>query len=451
MSNLHAQVVRSMEHPMNSYRDIEFLVPDNLRNPENIPKTFLYCDDIKTGDDLTDYLNARVPGDLQSSGVVRPYNASMSKRYRRQVMRLFKAGVIRILVCTDAAGMGCNIPDIDMVVQWKAAKNISSWVQRAGRAARASGRDGLAVMLVENWQKAVAEGASVGQDGRGRGRGHTGRGRGRGERGHGGIKHSGYSVLHGQRRGTYSGAFDIINPIDGPVEIAADTPGEGIYIYIQETVCRRRVLTKIFGNAVSNVPSATCCDLCNPLLFNRTRPGKPATTPRQLKVKKGQPVDWVQDALYAWRRAIKKELFPKALWAPHAILDDATCKVLASIGPIESKDMLEGVLKKGWARWDDLGDRLYCYLADLAIPDAVPIALKRPGAKRKAPVEPNKVPEPSSTSDPTTSTKRAPQPGQPQPTPPQPTTLSPAPLQLPIASAAPSTYEDFWERIKSPR
>jgi len=44
---------------------------------------------------------------------------------------------------------GCNIPDIDIVIQWKLTAMVSAFVQRAGRAARASGQTGLAVLLVE--------------------------------------------------------------------------------------------------------------------------------------------------------------------------------------------------------------------------------------------------------------------------------------------------------------
>ncbi len=44
---------------------------------------------------------------------------------------------------------GCNIPDIDLVVQWKLPSSVSVFVQRAGRAARAAGRTGLAVLLIE--------------------------------------------------------------------------------------------------------------------------------------------------------------------------------------------------------------------------------------------------------------------------------------------------------------
>lgn len=63
-------------------------------------------------------------------------------------MKLFKAGIVRILVCTDAAGMVCPT-DVDIVVQWKLPGTLSMFIQRAGRAARAQNRKGLAVLLVE--------------------------------------------------------------------------------------------------------------------------------------------------------------------------------------------------------------------------------------------------------------------------------------------------------------
>lgn len=44
---------------------------------------------------------------------------------------------------------GCNVADIDVVVQWKLPKNLDSFVQRAGRSARGKERTGLAVLLVE--------------------------------------------------------------------------------------------------------------------------------------------------------------------------------------------------------------------------------------------------------------------------------------------------------------
>ncbi|KAG6848038.1 hypothetical protein H0H93_003957 [Arthromyces matolae] len=380
-----AQVVRAMEHPMNTHRDLDFLVPTTVQKIHEVAKTFLYCDNIKTGEQIIDYLNARMPKHQRSTGIARPYNASMSEQYRRDVMRLFKAGIVRILVCTDAAGMGCNVPDVDVVVQWKMPSNISSWVQRAGRAARAKGRTGLAVMLVEksafevntNVDRPANEVGSGSSRGRGRG---GGRGRGRGARG-GGKLGSEYGVAHGQRRGTYCGDFDEISQLNEPVNIDHNSPGEGMYQYIQNTVCRRRVLTKIFGNPESTVPALNCCDLCNPTLFDRTRPGKPVPTNRQTKIKKREPLAFVRKALYTWRRSVKDELFPRALWAPHALLDDSICELLASVVPITTKEKLEKLLKGVWAQWDTFGDRLFECLAALDIPeDTLDLTVKKRAA-----------------------------------------------------------------------
>ncbi|KAJ7826152.1 P-loop containing nucleoside triphosphate hydrolase protein [Mycena leptocephala] len=253
-----------MEHPMNSYCDLDFLVDPKTRV---LPaKTFVY------------YFRAR--------GLVRPYNASMSREYRDIVMQLFHTGIIWILVCTDAAGMGCDLPDIDIVMQWKVPTNMSSWIQQLGRAARGLGREGLAVMLVE---KTAFEVNAIGRDellevntpppastrgvtrgGRGWGRGGRGQGWGGAGRGHG----------KDYARGSFSGKDDKISQQPEP-EITANALGEGLYIYIQSTMCRRAIQAAIFQNKVPNVDSSRCCDLCNPCLFDRTRPPKPIATTRQ--------------------------------------------------------------------------------------------------------------------------------------------------------------------------
>lgn len=100
-----SQVVRAMEHPANSFRDLDFLVPTSISSPMNILKGFLYSDDIKAGAATVDYLNERVDPKYRHLGLIRPFNATMSKLYRKQVMKLFQEGKVRILVCTDAAGM----------------------------------------------------------------------------------------------------------------------------------------------------------------------------------------------------------------------------------------------------------------------------------------------------------------------------------------------------------
>jgi superfamily II DNA helicase RecQ len=55
-----AQIVRAMEYPMNSFRDIDFVIPESMTSPLDIPKTFVYVDDINIGGELADHLNGKV-------------------------------------------------------------------------------------------------------------------------------------------------------------------------------------------------------------------------------------------------------------------------------------------------------------------------------------------------------------------------------------------------------
>ncbi|KAJ7753252.1 P-loop containing nucleoside triphosphate hydrolase protein [Mycena metata] len=397
-----SQVIRAMEHPANSYRDMDFVVPADNKVPADTKQAFVYTDDIKDGGKLVDHLNDRVHPDYRSWGLVRPYNAGMSREYRATVMSLFKAGIIRVLVCTDAAGMGCDIPNIELVVQWKAPQNLSAWVQRAGRAARAAGLQGIAVMLVE---KSAFEVNSTGEiastvenptRGRGRGRGR-GWGRGRGG-GRGGPKQGkDYAVSHGQKRGSFRGTDDAAPVPDAASDIPDDAPGEGLYTLIQATVCRRTILGRVFQNKLPHdVPPLLCCDICNPKLFDQTRPSEPVRSVRQKGIRKGPPVASVRQALFTWRRNILKMHYPGRYFAANAILDDATCELLASVGPIDDLDMLHQLLASSWSRWDDLGDRLYAYLHGLDIPALPPPpAQKKPAAA--VPQPPPNAPTPSAS------------------------------------------------------
>lgn len=147
---------------------------------------------------------------------------------------------------------------------------MSSWIQRLGRSARGLGREGLAVMLVEKTAFEVnatgitespesngstptpappARGHGATRGGRGAVRGRGGRGRGRGG---GPGRDKDYAVLHGQKRGSFNGKHDKITRQPEP-EISNDTPGEGLYFYIQSTTCRRAIQATIFQN---ETPSA---------------------------------------------------------------------------------------------------------------------------------------------------------------------------------------------------
>ena len=58
---------------------------------------------------------------------------------------------IRIVLATDAMGMGVDNPDITQVVQYGLTKSMCSLNQRAGRAARRNDAIGTFIWLVEPW------------------------------------------------------------------------------------------------------------------------------------------------------------------------------------------------------------------------------------------------------------------------------------------------------------
>ena len=100
-----SMVIRGIHHPLNTYADLDFVMAMLVDDPSQIPKTFIYADNIAVGQKIIEHLNSLLPASLQYSGIIRPYNAAYGKAYRKKVMALFTKGNVRILVCTDAAGM----------------------------------------------------------------------------------------------------------------------------------------------------------------------------------------------------------------------------------------------------------------------------------------------------------------------------------------------------------
>ncbi|GLB44259.1 putative atp-dependent dna helicase [Lyophyllum shimeji] len=384
-------VVRAIHNTMNTYSDLDFLIPNNVTEASQIPKAFVYADNISTGPDIEQRLYERLPEHLRELGLIRPYSAAYTKEYRAELMRLFKLGVVRILICTDAAGMGCNIPDIDIVVQWKLPTNVSSFVQRAGRAARAAGRVGLAVLLVEksayeadlsrletNLQKEAGKGKRKRKKAAGvrQSEGYT-------------KASKEYAVLHGVNRGGHGGQDDNKELATDDVIINFDAADEGLHSLVQTVRCRRRVLTKIFGNDEPN-PTVPCCDLCHPALLDRTRPSEAAPVERAVKVKRGEPNDMVKSALHTWRTSVKAQDFSESLIGASGILKDETIELLSSVGPIPSKEHLERILGGRWLWFATYGESLWNHLQGLVIPPLQPKP-KATSSKKHAPTELNEV------------------------------------------------------------
>jgi len=98
-------VVRAIHNPMNTFSDLDFVIPGGVTAAGNIPKTFIYADQISAEVGLETRLIERLPPELRDIGLIRPFSAAFSPKHRQMLLDLFKAGVVRVLICTDAAGM----------------------------------------------------------------------------------------------------------------------------------------------------------------------------------------------------------------------------------------------------------------------------------------------------------------------------------------------------------
>ncbi|KAH9938036.1 P-loop containing nucleoside triphosphate hydrolase protein [Fomitopsis serialis] len=422
-------VVRACEHPQNTLADLDFILPTSINNPLDIPKTYVYVENIETGNEIIEHLEALLRKrntSLANRGLIRPFNATMSPEYRTAAMAAFRdnttsdddhVGPVRILVCTDAAGMGCNVPDIDVVVQWKLPAKLSNFIQRAGRAARGRGRKGLAVLLVQRsaysidiqappTENTLAESQAPRKAASRTTQSRATRKRNIKSAGKKGAK--GHAALHGVNRGNSSRNADgSLNPDDQP-HVDCEGEDEGLLAFVQSTQCRREVWRKVYESPISDSVRIPCCDVCDSTLFDRTRPPRLTRPSKATSQTQGLPDTNTQSVLEQWRDRKLTQDFPQAIFGPSALLDDTTIDKLASVGPVtpaEVKDML-----KGWLWRHDYEAELCDLLCSLDIPfhpKPKPPGKKTRGApsdgtvrstlaaKRAAPQETGSIGEPS--------------------------------------------------------
>ena len=74
-------------------------------------------------------------------------HSMMSQSGRISSLSDFKNSRVRILIATDVAGRGLDIPDVDLVINYDIPKRAEDYIHRVGRTARA-GRTGRALSLI---------------------------------------------------------------------------------------------------------------------------------------------------------------------------------------------------------------------------------------------------------------------------------------------------------------
>ena len=145
-----------ISHSVASRRDLLFLVPPTTtaNNIYNLPKTMVFMDSRVAVCETTTMLIRQLPPRFRSADIICDYSTVLSEKRRQVVMERFTQGTCRILVCTEAAGMGVDISDIVRVIQWTIPRhvNLANFWQRAGRCGRNRNISGIAILFYNKVQ-----------------------------------------------------------------------------------------------------------------------------------------------------------------------------------------------------------------------------------------------------------------------------------------------------------
>ena len=90
----------------------------------------------------------RLKEELAEDGFsVTALEGDMGQRDREKSLRSFKNGASQLLVCTDVAARGIDVPNVNFVIHYQLPENTEYFVHRSGRTAR-GGNKGLSLAIV---------------------------------------------------------------------------------------------------------------------------------------------------------------------------------------------------------------------------------------------------------------------------------------------------------------
>ncbi len=114
----------------------------------------IFVDSVEKDRALTIYLQTRLPDKLKDRGedIIKSFSSILEATTKTDWLEKFLSDDTRIIICTDAAGMGVDILDIKRVIQWKIVDHftLATILQRIGRAARRKEIQAVVVVFVKS-------------------------------------------------------------------------------------------------------------------------------------------------------------------------------------------------------------------------------------------------------------------------------------------------------------
>nr|XP_048715116.1 nucleolar RNA helicase 2-like isoform X2 [Caretta caretta] len=103
-------------------------------------RTIIFCETKKDASELA--LNASIKQDAQS------LHGDIPQKQREITLKGFRNGTFEVLVATNVAARGLDIPEVDLVIQSSPPKDVDSYIHRSGRTGRA-GRTGICICFYQ--------------------------------------------------------------------------------------------------------------------------------------------------------------------------------------------------------------------------------------------------------------------------------------------------------------
>ncbi|TWW68196.1 Nucleolar RNA helicase 2 [Takifugu flavidus] len=103
-------------------------------------RTIVFCETKKEANELS--MNASIKQSTQS------LHGDIPQKQRETTLKGFRNGSFEVLVATNVAARGLDIPEVDLVVQCSPPKDVESYIHRSGRTGRA-GRTGVCICFYQ--------------------------------------------------------------------------------------------------------------------------------------------------------------------------------------------------------------------------------------------------------------------------------------------------------------
>lgn len=141
MSTEQSLLTNSVQHKclMIDRRDTVKILTDLIHCHGNGGRTIVFVDTKVDCDRITEELSISVQA--------RAIHGDLQQKSRELTLEAFRRGQLEVLVATDVAARGLDIPEVELVIQTSPPKDVESYIHRAGRTGRAE-KTGVCICLI---------------------------------------------------------------------------------------------------------------------------------------------------------------------------------------------------------------------------------------------------------------------------------------------------------------